>query len=90
MQRGIESVTDVHAVGVRRLQAIVGQAAGAKIYALATNQDSRSVVDFREEKSLSREQTFSIQLLQCQRCTGHCWRNLKNSLAVCAGKGYGH
>lgn len=56
--RGVETVHDVIMLGPQRLQALVGVAAGSKIYALATNQDSREVQISRPEKSISREQTF--------------------------------
>lgn len=60
--RGVQSVQDVLVLGQSRLQTLVGESAGAKIYALATNQDSRIVEVAHEEKSISREQTF-FQLL---------------------------
>lgn len=61
-RRGIENVRDALVLGPDRLRALVGVAAGEKIYALATNRDTRPVQISREEKSFGREQTFFTSL----------------------------
>ncbi|QJC21602.1 DNA polymerase IV [Arcanobacterium buesumense] len=57
-KRGITHVADIVTIGQQRLSAIVGQANGQHLYNLALGQDNRRVEPQREEKSISREQTF--------------------------------
>ncbi|WP_216431820.1 DNA polymerase IV [Arcanobacterium phocae] len=57
-RKGIINVADIATVGQQRLISIVGQAQGQHLYQLAMGRDDRAVVPEREEKSISREQTF--------------------------------
>lgn len=61
-KRGITHVADIVTIGQQRLSAIVGQANGQHLYNLALGQDNRRVEPQREEKSISREQTFLNRL----------------------------
>ncbi|WP_455952247.1 DNA polymerase IV [Arcanobacterium haemolyticum] len=57
-RKGIDTVSDVVAIGPQRLVTILGQAQGNHLYRLAIGDDRRNVQPQREEKSISREHTF--------------------------------
>ncbi|WP_124055008.1 DNA polymerase IV [Arcanobacterium ihumii] len=56
--RGVETVADIVQLGENRMVKMLGEAAGKKLYALAMNQDSRSVHADSSDKSISKERTF--------------------------------
>lgn len=57
-RKGIYTVGELAALGETRLRSLLGDAAGAHLYALAMGHDPRPVTPERREKSISREQTF--------------------------------
>lgn len=57
-RKGIDTVSDVVAIGPQRLVTILGQAQGNHLYRLAIGDDRRNVQPQHEEKSISREHTF--------------------------------
>jgi len=59
---GVRTVADARAIGHDELVRILGQAAGLNVYRLAHAQDDRPVVVEREAKSISVEDTFSIDV----------------------------
>ncbi|QOQ39016.1 DNA polymerase IV [Trueperella pecoris] len=57
-RKGIRTIGDLAALGEVRLRRLLGEAAGSHLYALAMGVDVRRVTPERQEKSISREQTF--------------------------------
>ncbi len=66
--RGLFTVVDLVNLGQASLEKIIGKAAGAKLYALATNQDDRAVHPPMVEKSISKEETFYEPLQTWEEC----------------------
>lgn len=66
-RKGVCTVADVAALGERALVAMLGEAAGARLYALSINKDERAVIPERIEKSMSKEQTFFDLLMSVRQ-----------------------
>lgn len=57
-QRGLFTVAEVAALTLNQLTAMVGQAAGAHLHALANNHDPRQVVVGRRNRSIGSQRSF--------------------------------